>query len=185
MIDLIHDAGANIDVRDADGETPLLNAVFKNHIGICRRLIDLGADVNAANYSSHESAISFATSFECHEIVPMLIEHGADYLVVSNSHESIAHNVAIYGGRQMLSTLSAMDLAGLDILMRDDTGKTAADYMAERDFFTDDSEAETRAAFEIFQQSILSRNLAAAESSATSASVKPEDEVCLPGAYPA
>ena len=184
LIDLIHGAGANIDVRDADGETPLINAVFKNHISITRRLLELGADVNAANYSSHESAISFATSFDCHEMIPMLIEHGADYMVVNDGHEGIAHNVAIYGGRQTLLTLSALDLVGLDLSMRDSTGKTAADYMAKRDFFTESSEAETREAFEIFQQSILSRKVAADESPATSASVKPEEEVCLPGAYP-
>ncbi|KAL8832355.1 MAG: hypothetical protein Q9191_000311 [Dirinaria sp. TL-2023a] len=183
LIELLHDAGANIDARDADRETPLLNAIFKKHTGTVRKLIELGADVNAANYSSRESPILFAASFDHYEIIPMLLEHGADYHATTRYGRSIAHNAVINGGSQILMTLAAMDLTGLDLSLKDDTGRTAAQYMAEREFFPE-SEAETREAFEMLQQSILGREMIADEMPTTAAGAKSESEVQLPGTYP-
>ena len=183
LIDLIHDAGAHIDARDADRETPLLNAIFKKHTRTARRLIELGADVNAANQSSRESPILFACSFDRYELIPMLLEQGADYHTNNRFGRGVAHNAAIHGGPKIITTLATMYLAGLDISLRDGTGRTAADYMAEREFFPE-SEAKTREAFEKFQQSVSSRDMVADESSTTAASVRPEKEFCLPGTYP-
>ena len=183
VIDLLHDAGANINHRDADGETPLLNAIFKKSTRTARRLIELGADVNAANYSSRESALHFAVSFDHHEILPVLLERGADYTTINCHGRSLAHMAARWGGAKTLTTLAISNLAGLDLSVRDVRGKTAADYMIERDFFTD-SETETREAFGILQQSILNREVAAHQCSSASGCVTAESGIPLPGAYP-
>ena len=94
IIDSLDAAGIDVDVRDSDQETPLLNALYSGHIAHARRLIDLGADVNASNLSSRESAIHFAVIFNRHEILSLLLERGADYSAVNVKGKNIAYMAA-------------------------------------------------------------------------------------------
>ena len=56
------DAGADLNAKEEDGETPLHAAVFKGHKEIVELLIEKGADVNAkAGFGStplHDAAFS-------------------------------------------------------------------------------------------------------------------------------
>lgn len=45
-------AGLDIDAQDADGETPLLNAIFRGSILAVEKLLELRADPNVCNISS-------------------------------------------------------------------------------------------------------------------------------------
>ncbi len=182
LIDLLHGAGADVNHRDKDGETPLLNAIFKKHTSISRRLIELGADVNAANYSSRDTALSFAVSFDHHEILEMLLERGANCKAHTKEDRNLAHEAALFASPTTLKTLANLDLAGLDVFHKDARGKTAEDYLNERHFFAD-SETKTREAFMIFQQSILGVATPDQGSSAD-VSAQAHGEYLLPGAYP-
>ncbi len=182
LIDLLHGAGADVNHRDKDGETPLLNAIFKKHTSISRRLIELGADVNAANYSSRDTALSFAVSFDHHEILEMPLERGANCKAHTKEDRNLAHEAALFASPITLKTLANLDLAGLDVFHKDARGKTAEDYLNERHFFAD-SETETREAFMIFQQSILGVATPGQGSSAD-VSAQAHGEYLLPGAYP-
>jgi len=182
LIDLLHGAGADVNHRDKDGETPLLNAIFKKHTSISRRLIELGADVNAANYSSRDTALSFAVSFDHHEILEMLLERGANCKAHTKEDRNLAHEAALFASPTTLKTLANLDLAGLDVFHKDARGKTAEDYLNERHFFAD-SETKTCEAFMIFQQSILGVATPDQGSSAD-VSAQAHGEYLLPGAYP-
>ncbi|KAI4202228.1 MAG: hypothetical protein LQ350_002743 [Teloschistes chrysophthalmus] len=184
VIDLLHKAGADVNHRDHDKESPLLNAIFKKHTRTARRLIELGADVNAANKSSGDSAVTFAVSFNHHEILPMLLEHGADYTVAMTCGRGFAHMAASFGELELLKVLATLDLHKIDLSLRCDRGKTAEDYMNERDFFPD-SETETREAFQKFQQSIFqARILMGLEDSKALPRATSDSHYLLPGAYP-
>ena len=76
--------------RDADPETPLLNAIFKRHDRSARLLIEGGAHISAANVSSEDAVIRFVVSFDHHKILPLLVVHGANYIARICDGKSVA-----------------------------------------------------------------------------------------------
>jgi len=193
VVDLLVDAGADVNVRDGDGETPLLNAVYKGYTSIARKLIDLGANVNTPNYSSQETAIHFAVSFDRFEILPLLLEKGADYTAKNIHGRNILHMAARMGGAKTVTALSNANLMGLDTSSKDDEGKTVYDYLAEREILSD-SEVGLH---ENFQKFLALHTLGAPLSTSPKSSANFEDVVYdlesqrepdssyhFPGAYP-
>ncbi len=153
VVDRFVNAGADVNVRDLDGETPLLNAVYKRYTSIARKLIDLGADVNIPNHSSQETAIHFAVSFDHFEILPLLLDKGADYTAKNIHGRNILHMAALMGGPKTVATLSKANLMGLDTSLKDDEGKTVYDHLAEREILSD-SEVGLHQSFEELLASI-------------------------------
>lgn len=70
-------AGAASELRDAQGNTPLLLAVAHNDIASARQLIDAGADVNAKN-AIQDSPYLLAGAEGRLEILELTLAHGAD-----------------------------------------------------------------------------------------------------------
>ncbi len=58
------DGGADVDARDADGNTPLILASFYASPDCVRLLLEKGADVNAANKAGVTALIRAATDYE-------------------------------------------------------------------------------------------------------------------------
>ena len=137
LIDRILRAGADVDELDADNETPLMNAVYRRATDTTRYLIDAGASVNAFNTSSRDRPLHFAVTFNHHEIFQHLIDKGADYTATNIHGRSIAHMAARYGDARTMSIIANADLNDLDLTLRDREGKTAADYLAERDILSE------------------------------------------------
>src|SRR5205823_6372826 len=67
--------------RDGDGLTPLAKAAERGDLGEVRRLVKLGADVNAID-SYDRDVLSWAGA---PEVVVFLIDHGADPDAVSGT----------------------------------------------------------------------------------------------------
>lgn len=67
--------GATIDIRDHDGETPLLVNTYK--FSIVKLLIDNGADVNIRSYSGR-TPLHAVISNHNDDIAKLLIDNGAD-----------------------------------------------------------------------------------------------------------
>lgn len=68
--------GANTEVRDQNGDTPLLLAVRGGHLRLARHLVERGADVNARD-SSKLSALSLARQLGHSELAALLERYGA------------------------------------------------------------------------------------------------------------
>lgn len=68
--------GANLEVRDASGDTPLLLAVRGGHLRTARHLVDRGADVNALD-GAGRSALSLAETHAQPEMAALLRRYGA------------------------------------------------------------------------------------------------------------
>ena len=153
LINLLHENGADIDVRDVDRETPLLHAVSCNFTRTAKELIDLGADVNAANVSSKDSVLHIAVAFDHCEIIPKLLQQGADYTFTNNHGKTIAHKAATWGTRYTVELLSKLNLSNLDLSVKDAEGKTASDYIAERDVLLE-SEAGIHDSFAQFMKAV-------------------------------
>ena len=137
VLDMLVKAGIPVDDRDTDDETPLLNAIYNGRHAVVRRLIELGADINATNKSSQENAVHFAVSFDRYQILPLLLKAGADYQSCNKHGRNILHLAARFAGTKTLEALSEWKLSGLHPETRDDEKKTAAEYMAERAIFSD------------------------------------------------
>lgn len=187
MIDLLVDAGLDVDVLDSDGETPLLNAIFSGHTCHARRLIELGANVNASNLSSRDSAIHFAVAFNRYEMIPLLLEAGADYTALNANGNNIAHEAAWSASTKTISVLANSKLVKLDVSLRSKNGNTPADYLSERSILTE-SEQGFHAEFERFMKSIPMSQADTADGISRAGNVDERSDACsnfhLPCAYP-
>ena len=186
-MNILVNAGIDIDVRDDRGQTPLLNAVYSGYIFHARRLLELGANPNAIDKSSRESAIHYAVLFDRHEMISLLLKYGADYTTLSADGKNIAHMAASSAGTKTVSVLAESNLVNLDVSLRCKEGKTPADYISERTLFSE-SEQGLHAEFERFIKSIPPLKTNAAGNSPSADTVyNPSDafdSLHLPGAYP-
>ena len=153
IVDLLVNAGIAVDVLDADHETPLLNAVFGNLTATAERLIELGANVNAANISSRDNSIHFAVSHGHYQIIARLLANDVDYAATNIRGRNIGHMAAMLADTDTINTLAESKLIGLDLSLKDLDGKTPADHLAEREIFAE-SEIGIHEAFEAFVKSV-------------------------------
>ena len=186
LINVLHDFGADIDAREADDETPLINAIFSRFTKTAEKLIELGANVNAVNRSSKEGPIHFAVAFGHDEILPLLIEQGADYAALNRRGSSLAHMVAAFATCDTVQVLSTLSLSDLDPSCVDDEGKTPEDRLSDREALQD-SEVGLHESFARFTRSIAEakaqKNLQRRESGFGKVMDQGED-IHVPGAYP-
>ncbi|KAL9609151.1 MAG: hypothetical protein Q9167_006063 [Letrouitia subvulpina] len=153
VVDLLVQAGVEVDVRDIDHETPLMIAVFWHKTATAERLIEHGADVNVANLSSQANTIHLAVSFSHYQIIPLLLAHDVAYTATNVHGRNIAHMAARSADTQTTITLAKSKLSGLDFSLKDIDGKTPADYLAEREIYGE-SEIGVHDAFETFARSV-------------------------------
>ena len=75
--------GADINVKDETGETPLYRAVFNRQMDVVKVLLEHGADVNAKADNGY-TALMWAAYHGSKDIVQMLLEKGADVNIENN-----------------------------------------------------------------------------------------------------
>ena len=73
---LLLQAGANVNVANVNGQTPLMAAARNGHIGAVRLLLEAGADVNAANAKGQTALMGAAQSGHI-EAVRLLLDADA------------------------------------------------------------------------------------------------------------
>ena len=76
-ISIFLDHGVAVNATDANGRTPLLEAVFGSHIATVEELLNRGADVNAQDADGW-TALMEAASKGRTDVVRILLAHGAD-----------------------------------------------------------------------------------------------------------
>ena len=130
-------AGVDIDIKDNDDETPLLNAIPRGATAVTKRLVELGANMNGTNKSSRDSAIHFAAHCDRPEILKILLEHGADYTVLECYGRNLAHCAAKIGSTEFVKVMTAAQMKDLDIELKDHIGKTPDEYIENRIVMTD------------------------------------------------
>ena len=130
-------AGWEIDIKDHDSETPLLNAIYAGHTEIVKRLVELGANLNNANISSRDSALHFAAAFDRPAILKLLFDNGADCGALDCNGRNVAHCAAMKGSTELIKIMTAAQLTDLDLWAMDYEGKTPGGYMSERIVLTD------------------------------------------------
>lgn len=69
---ILIDAGADKNIQNKNGATPLMNAVLYEHIDIVRFLIEAGANLNIKNTNDQQTALEMAVDYGYTDIVDLL-----------------------------------------------------------------------------------------------------------------
>lgn len=121
--------GADPNVRDDDGRTPLFSAVLGGSIGLVGLMLESRADVNARD-SDGFTALHFAAQEYLPEIARLLIAKGADVNARDNDGRSVLWR-AVFSSRGRDEIIRALRAAGAKTDLPDAEGVTPQD-VAER-----------------------------------------------------
>ena len=83
-VQLLLDHNAHVNLRDDDGETPLSDTIYSNGhseegvVDMVRRLLEHGADPNAAARNSHATPLHLASYRGWLEVARLLHKYGAN-----------------------------------------------------------------------------------------------------------
>lgn len=103
-LEFLLSAGANPCLGDHHGNTALMGTLFKGESAIARRLIDTKCPIDQTN-NAGETALDFATLFGRIDLVPVLVQHGADPNHVDGRHESLLELALRQGNTQAADAL--------------------------------------------------------------------------------
>jgi ankyrin repeat protein len=107
------DAGADINAKDTNGDTPLITAVFHGFAETAKLLLERGADVNARNNTGNTALIEAAARNNA-EIAGLLLGRGAD-VQARNVSGLTAADVALKANHIGMVRLLNMNGAGVRV----------------------------------------------------------------------
>ena len=116
---ILTDNGAQIEIRDTIGYTPLCHAAETGQADVARALIDAGADVNAQNVLGI-SVLSTASSMGHTDIVKILIDNNAQIDAIKDKYGSTPLWKAAFKGHT--DAVHALINAGADVNTQHDLG---------------------------------------------------------------
>ncbi|KAI8908301.1 ankyrin repeat-containing domain protein [Gorgonomyces haynaldii] len=122
LIELLLDNGFGVNEENGYDVKPLGCAIVEHHPDTCRLLIERGADLDYAGFSS--SAMHVAAEYSTPEILQMLVNAGQDVNLVEGDETPI-HKVACYGTVENAQWLVEH---GADLWMRGDSDLSVLDY---------------------------------------------------------
>jgi len=136
LIELLIDRGANINARDAKGETPLFRAVDRRDPAVVRTLLRRGADAARTDTKSELNPPLFRLVNSSHEdnlaVAALLLDHGADPNIRAHTNlngPSVGESLIHFSIRYRANDLSSLLLkSGADPHGMDGAGESAAHY---------------------------------------------------------
>ena len=97
MVEFLIDNGVEGNVKDKEGNTPLIKACYGNNISIIRKLLKAGAKVNVKNNKGETPIIVVAKNNGLSLVLLMLVEAGADINERNEYGENIfEQNTSLY-----------------------------------------------------------------------------------------
>lgn len=118
--------GANINVQNKTGNTPLMLTTERNHLATAQTLLDNGADANVQN-KYEWTALMWAAGYRRTAILKAIITHGADMELKNEDGKTALIWATERGHSDMVKIL--LD-NGADINAKDVNGKTALIWAA-------------------------------------------------------
>jgi ankyrin repeat protein len=112
MIELLINAGADVDAALAEGETPLMTAARTGKTDAVRVLLKRGARVNAVETWKHQTALMWAAHEGNAETVKLLIEAGANI----NARSMFGWTPLLFAARQgQIDAIKALVAGGANV----------------------------------------------------------------------
>jgi ankyrin repeat protein len=124
MVAALIKAGANVNYRDEDGDTPLSIAVSRGNAGIARMLLEKGANVESINKAFIRAAIK-----QNHDLLRMLAKKGAD-LQTAGPIALVAASAPVGDDGPATATATVLLDLGVPVNGRDKEGWTALHWAA-------------------------------------------------------
>lgn len=110
IFELFLDAGADVNQKDANGNTPFLNAAYRNELAMVKLLSKDVKDFNIAN-NEGETALMLAVQSNSPEVVKFLLDKGSNAIAKAENGNTIAYyllesfdssNPSIFDGKMKL-----------------------------------------------------------------------------------
>uniref|UniRef100_A0A3B4BXI9 Retinoic acid induced 14 n=1 Tax=Pygocentrus nattereri TaxID=42514 RepID=A0A3B4BXI9_PYGNA len=89
-----------------DGFTSLLLSARHAHAEVCRSLLDWGADINACDKNGR-TAVMLASESSCAPAVEVLVQRGADLLMVDSLGHDVLHYTKLSGSGEVRALITA------------------------------------------------------------------------------
>lgn len=126
-IPLLLDAGAEVNHRDEEGQTPLFWAAERGRVDTILQLLERGADINAVDGCKMSPLSRACAQCSVHvntPLVKMLVEKGADIHSKDELGMTALHHAAREGHMEIVDTLLKK---GAKASVRDGSGENALD----------------------------------------------------------
>ncbi len=107
VVQLLIDRGADVNLPDSDGSTPLMSAANQSNEQIVDLLLHKGADINAVELTYGMSALQSACESGDEAIVDKLLSAGADWQHVDRYGGNCLEEAACYGHKAIVQKLRA------------------------------------------------------------------------------
>jgi Ankyrin repeats (3 copies) len=122
---LLHQRGADVDVRGLWENTPLIAASSDGRvdINIVRWLLDHGAEINSRQFQGG-TALHLAARWGHLHALQALLEHGADINALNNDGEVPLHLASSDGHDDVLDLLQSLIAYGSDVNAQNEEGST-------------------------------------------------------------
>lgn len=127
IVQMLLDAGAEVDAADSDGTTALMAAAQYGQSEIVTILINAGADIDAVD-NTGGTPLMYAATYDEPKVIEILLAAGAQVNVMDEEGKTPFLNAVESGHPQIMRRLLK---AGADIDVTDSDGKTALMLAAE------------------------------------------------------
>ncbi|XP_061169146.1 ankyrin repeat domain-containing protein 50-like [Saccostrea echinata] len=123
---------ADVSAQNKNGSTPMMVALERNTLTKERAqaLIDYGAEVNMRDNSRQCALYLAASCFDGHDVLSLLLEHGADVNALNEDGETALHEACNSG---YLKTVTALLQHGADVNLRSKANLSALDMAKEEE----------------------------------------------------
>ena len=123
-IRILAQAGADIEIRDEQGQTPLIAAAMKGNLVAVETLLELGAGIEAKDELGFTPLLC-AVEQGSLEVVKELERHGADFNAVNKDGRGVLHNV-----NRHVEVLRYLLAKGLPVDTKSENGVTPLTFLA-------------------------------------------------------
>ena len=101
-IDTLLQSGANINIKDEYGETPLVKALFSQNLSVAKFLIEKSADFNVTNMAGHTPMMICVRNGYI-DVAELLIQKGDDINRVSPENEESLLATAVWTNQEEMA----------------------------------------------------------------------------------
>jgi len=133
---------ADVNMTDAQGNTPLHHAAWKGNLSVAEYLLKKGASVNVKDHAG-QTALHLAATHGHDDIVKLLIDNGADVNARKNNGSTPLILAAMNNGKKSVEYLLQ---AGADVNVENNTHASAYDYALVRGYADIESMLSSRGA---------------------------------------